>query len=214
MMKFNIKHQDEYSRGQLLLRSFLGPVYMFIPHMICLAFLGMISGLLRLVTFFAILFTGKFPKGIFDYQVKFFRWYLRLIIRLHNLSDGYPAFGFEGQDDHFAFDIPYVEEYPKGKSALVFFFGGIMLIPHIFCLYGLMLGAIFVGIAAWFTVLFTGKYPPNMHNYMVKMLRWMFRIIMYLFFMNQEYPPFSGKPDDELMGGSDVLDNVSSPNNI
>ncbi|MBC8046206.1 MAG: hypothetical protein H7Y00_05375, partial [Fimbriimonadaceae bacterium] len=62
MLTFEIQHQQEYSRGELLLRTFFGWLYIAIPHVVCLYILGLILGLMRLASFFIILFTGITPK--------------------------------------------------------------------------------------------------------------------------------------------------------
>ncbi|MFI5204951.1 MAG: DUF4389 domain-containing protein [Flavobacteriales bacterium] len=206
MFKFNIKHQESYSRGELLLRSFFGILYIVIPHGICLMFLGLWGGILRLLTFFIILFTGKFPENFFKYQVRLQRWVLRMQARMLNLSDGYPAFGLDATDDKTELEIPYTEEYSRGLVLLVGLLGQLILIPHIICVWVLLIGLHFVILIAWFAVLFTGKYPDGMHRYAVNTMRWLYRIMIYLNFMNAKYPPFSGKSDEDLAGNSGVID--------
>ncbi|PSL44751.1 uncharacterized protein DUF4389 [Chitinophaga niastensis] len=195
-MKLEIKHQQRYSRGELLLRSFLGFFYIMIPHGFCLAFVGIWAFILWIITFIKILVTGQYPKSNFDFFIKFFRWNLRVNARALNLSDGYPAFGLDAADDNTTFEMPYTENVSRGHAALVFFLGCFLLIPQIFCLYFVAIGAMFVMLFAWFAVLFTGEYPAGMHDYMVKYLRWSMRLSTYLHFMIQSYPPFNGRPDE------------------
>lgn len=206
MYKFNIKHQESYSRGELLLRTFFGIIYIGIPHGICLMFLGLWGGILRFLTFWIILFTGKFPENFFKYQVRLQRWMLRVHARVLNLADGYPAFGLDATDDKTELDISYTEKYNPGLVLLVGLLGGLILIPHFICIWFMMIGVYFVSLIAFFAILFTGKYPAGMHQFVVNTFRWLYRIIIYLNFMNAKYPPFSGKPDEELAGNSGVID--------
>jgi hypothetical protein len=195
-MKLEIAHQQRYSRGELLLRTFLGYFYIIIPHGFCLFFLSIWAMILHLVTFFIILFTGKYPKNNFYYFLNLFRWNLRVSARLYNLADDYPAFGLDAADSKTELDIAYRENVSRGKAALVFFLGWLILIPHLFCIYFLAIGAWFVMLISWFAVLFTGEYPAGLHEYMVKFLRWLMRISMYLYFMYPDYPPFNGNRDE------------------
>src|SRR5687767_10117998 len=110
MLNFDVKHQESYSRGELLLRTFFGFFYIALPHGICLMVLGLWGAILRFITFWIILFTGKYPKNYFEYQVKLMRWSLRVQARMMNLADGYPAFGLDATDTATSYDVTYREE--------------------------------------------------------------------------------------------------------
>jgi len=195
-MQLNIVHQPTYSRGELLLRTFFGFFYIMIPHGFCLYFLAIGAAILRFITFFAILFTGEYPESFFNYFVRMFRWSLRVSARLNNLSDGYPAFGLSATDDKTSFDVPYYKKASRGNALLVFFLGALILIPHIICIIVLAIAAMFVKFIAFWAVLFTGKYPDGMHDFMVRFTRWTMRLSVYLYFMDPTYPPFNGRPDE------------------
>src|ERR1700679_2492188 len=98
-MKLSITHQDSYSRGQLLLRTFFGFIYITLPHIFFLMIFEIWSAILTFVSFWVILFTGRYPESFFEYQVKMTRWNIRLNARRYNLSDGYPDFFPDGTDD-------------------------------------------------------------------------------------------------------------------
>lgn len=197
-MKFSIRHQDSYSRGELLLRSFFGFIYMVIPHYICLMFLGLAAGLMTLVAFFAILFTGKFPKGMFDFIVKVNRWGMRLVARMINLSDGYPAFGLDAHDNNVVFEIPYPESSNRLTVLLRVLIGIILLLPHLICLWLLQIGMMICVLLAWLIVLFTGKYPKGMHDFVVGVMRWGVRVGAYMNFLTDTYPPFTMAETDPV----------------
>jgi hypothetical protein len=74
-MNLSILHQNNYSRGELLLHMFLGYFYIVIPHMIVLFFQSIWS---QILTFFAVLFTGKYPKAGHELITGFIRWLYRL----------------------------------------------------------------------------------------------------------------------------------------
>lgn len=195
-MKLTVQHQEKYSRGELLLRTFFGWLYMGIPHIFLLFFVGLWGAVLYFVSFWVILFTGTYPEPMFRYQVKLQRWSLRLNARIYNLSDGYPAFGLEGLDDRTELEVPYPEKVSPGLTLLRMLFGWLYVgIPHGFIL---VFRSFFVGILqflAWWIVLFTATYPENLHEWSVGLLRWQTRVSLYLLFMTDTYPPFTG---DEL----------------
>lgn len=193
-MTLNIVHQEEYSRGELLLRSFFGLIYIVLPHAFLLAFFGIWGSILGFISFWLILFTGRYPESFFEYQVKLLKWQLRVNARIYNLVDGYPAFGTDGTDDLTSLEIPY-PELSRGQLLLKTFLGWLYcLLPHVFVLYFRGLGSFFVLFLAWWTVLFTAKMPVWMHEFLTGTLRWSFRVNVYMGNMTDTYPPFSGKP--------------------
>ena len=201
-MKLRIQYQEKYSRGELLLRTFLGWLYIYIPHGFLLFFVGFWGAVLLFVTFWVILFTGTYPEPMFRYQVKLLQWGLRLNARIFNLSDGYPAFSLDGSDDRTELSVPYPEQVNRGLTLLRLFFGIFFVgIPH-----GVVLifRGFFVGILqflAWWVVLFTARYPKGFHEWSVGQIRWQTRVNLYLMFMTDTYPPFTG---DELPGETEL----------
>jgi hypothetical protein len=193
-MKLGITHQETYSRGQLILRTLFGWLYIGIPHGFLLFFVGIWSAILCFATFWVVLFTQKFPKSIFDWQLKYMSWGLRASAVLSNLVDGYPEFFPNGSSD----TVKLSEEYPeKVRWWLVLLrtlFGAIYVgIPHGICLIGRCIATGVLMFIAWWAVLFTGSYPERMHGFNVGTFRWVYRISLYLGFFTDEYPRFSGK---------------------
>lgn len=208
MLTFNIQHQEQYSRGELLLRSFFGIFYMALPHIIVMYFYMIYVFILTFVAWWVILFTGKTPEFYYQATLKLNRWSTRLSARMMNLCDGYPAIGPNGSDDKTQVDFPLIH-VGRGQLLLRSFFGWIYVgIPHGFMLYFRYIGAMFVTIAAWFVVLFTGKYPANWHSFVTGTYRWGMRVSLYLSFLYEQYPPFSGKPD-QPEAGEQPIDQVA-----
>ena len=210
-MKYGVRHQESYSRGELLLRAMFGVFYIALPHALVLIFLMLWSNLLNMITFWAILITGKYPESFFNYQLNLQRWGLRLNARMQNLSDGYPAFGLQNEDANIVIEMERPEKSNRGTVLLRAMFGVLyVMIPHAFCLIFLLLGASFVRLIAFWAVLITGKYPVGMHNYMVGVLRWQFRVGAYMGYLTDVYPPFSLSGNEADFSGSnssDLLDN-------
>ncbi len=192
-MKLSIKYQEKYSRGELLLRTLLGWLYIYLPHFFILFFVSLWASILQFIAFWVILFTGRYPQSMFEFQVGVQQWSVRLYARMYNVSDGYPAFGIKAKDDYTSFEVPYPESVSRGLTLLRLFLGVFyVIIPHYFIL---GFRAIFVQILvflAWWVVLFTGKYPANWHNWVVGQIRWQLRVTLYMYYMTDKYPAFTG----------------------
>ena len=194
MIKLTIQHQESYSRGELLLRTLFGGLYIFLPHAFLMIFCQIWAGILSFIAWWVVLFTGKYPQSFFEYQVKMIRWSVRLNARNMNLADGYPSFFPSGTDDRTNFEMDYPEKLSRGLLLLRAFFGFIyILLPHGFVLIFRIIAALFLRFLAWWVILFTGKYPKGWHDFQVGTLRWGIRVNAYYMFMTDTYPPFSGK---------------------
>jgi hypothetical protein len=195
-MKLKVRYQESYSRLELLLRSFFGIFYIALPHFFLLFFASIWGAILGFIAFWVVLFTGKYPKSMFDFQVGLIRWNLRLSARLNNVSDGYPSFGISGTDDYTELEVEYPESISRGLVLVRAFFGIFYVyLPHYFIL---IFRGIFVGLLtflAWWIVLITGAYPASFHNWVVGQIRWGVRINLYMSYLTDKYPAFTG---DEL----------------
>ena len=88
----SIEYPEKLSRGLALLKFFLGWAYVGIPHGIVLWLYGIAVGVVTLIAFLIILFTGKYPKGMFDFVVGYYRWSWRVNAYVSFLRDEYPPF--------------------------------------------------------------------------------------------------------------------------
>ncbi len=195
-MKLTVKYQERYSRAELLLRTFFGWIYIILPHRFLLFFVSLWAMILQVIAFWSILFTGKYPKSLFDFQLGLARWNLRLNARIYNISDGYPAFGINGTDEYTSLEVEYPERVSRSLMLVRFLFGWLYVyVPHFFIL---IFRSIFVNILvffSWFAVLITAKYPQEFHNWVTGQLRWTTRVGLYMSYMTDVYPAFTG---DEL----------------
>jgi hypothetical protein len=194
MLTYEVQHQEEYSRGELLLRTFFGWLYMFIPHAVLLIFIGIALWFMTFATFFIILFTGVTPKWYYEWVVKMQRWGLRLGARMSNLADGYPKFGMDATDDKTAFELTFWQ-ISRGQLLLRAFLGIFLILPHAIVLYFRGIGTWILCILAFFSVLFTKKYPEDWHRFNTGTMRWGARVNLYMTWLYKDYPPFAGKPD-------------------
>jgi hypothetical protein len=91
-VKLTVDHPERLSRGILILRLLFGWLYVGIPHGICLGFYGIAVFFVMIAAWFVVLFTGKYPKGMFDFVVGLYRWQMRVNGYLLFLTDVYPPF--------------------------------------------------------------------------------------------------------------------------
>lgn len=191
-MTFNIKHAESLSRGELLLRFFFGWIYIYLPHGFVLIFVGLWGAILSFISWWIILFTGRYPQSFFEFQVGLLRWSTRLRARQYNLTDGYPAFGISSEDPAITVDVEYPASLSRGTLLLRLFFGWLYVgIPHGFCLFFLALAVLFAAFIGFWVVLFTGRMSEGIHNFIVGFLRWTTRVNLYMGNMTDTYPPFS-----------------------
>jgi hypothetical protein len=181
-------------RGWWLLKWLLA-----IPHYFVLCILGIVFVVFWIISFFAILFTGKYPRGLFDFNVGFLRWGWRVAFYSYSAlgTDKYPPFSLQPDPSYPAdLDIPYPEKLSQG---LVLVKWWLLAIPHY------IIVSIFTGRSGWWgggglifilaiiaavVVLFTGKYPPDIFKLVIGLNRWAFRVAAYVSLMRDEYPPF------------------------
>ncbi len=190
-----VEHQPGYSRLQLLMRGFLGWIYIGIPHGVPLCFMGLASTFCTFIAFFAILFTGRYPVGLRGFVIGVMQWQSRVAASLGHLVDGYPEFGLGNRGTLVRSVTVPPETYSRLNILLRVFFGWLfVLIPHGFCLIFRGMATGVVTLVAFFIVLFTGQFPPGMHEFIVGTMRWGTRLGEYLLFLSNDYPPFSGKP--------------------
>lgn len=147
--------------------------------------LGIVTSVITFVAFFAILFTGQYPRGLWDISLSVMRWEMRVNVYLGLMRDEYPPFGDE------PYPIRFELLYPTHLSRWEIFVKWLLVIPHLIALWVL---GIISGVAtavAWFAILFTGGYPRTLFDFNVGVLRWSSRVSIYTVLMSDEYPPFT-----------------------
>jgi hypothetical protein len=174
-----------------------------IPHYVVLAFLWAAFAVLTFVAFFAILFTGRYPRGIFDFNLGVLRWTWRVLFYSYGAlaTDRYPPFTLAEVPDYPAtLDIAYPEQLSRG---LVLVKWWLLAIPHYVVLAALLgwgsswdrgwaapgLITVLVLIAG-FVLLFTTFYPRGLFDLVLGLDRWVARVVAYVGLMTDTYPPF------------------------
>lgn len=165
-----------------------------VPHYVVLWALGVVRGVLQFLSIFTILFTKKIPPAFFDLIVMTMRYQWRVGSYVLFMRESYPPFEFEpsAQDDGSnpaSLSVDYPEELNRFMPLIKWLF----VIPHFVVMALLVIGAIFAWLAAFFAVLFTGKYPEGLRDYLVAVNRYGNRVFAYFGLLRDEYPPFSLK---------------------
>jgi hypothetical protein len=148
-------------------------------------------GLLFLPPLLMLLFREKYPRWWFDWNRELLRFMNRVGIYLALMNDRYPS-----TDDHQSVHLEF--EYPDAERDLNRFLPlvkWLLAIPHYIVLAILYLGALFALIAAWFAILFTGRYPRGLFDYVEGVIRWHNRVVAYAaILVTDRYPPFRLRP--------------------
>jgi hypothetical protein len=170
-----------------------------IPHIVILLFLWIAFFVLSVVAFFAILFTERYPRGIFDFNLGVLRWTWRVSFYSYYAlgTDRYPPFTL-GEEPGYPATLEL--DYPARLSrGLVLVKWWLLAIPQ-YIVIGIFTGS---GTGVWgaglvgalvlyagFSLLFRERYPSGMFDFVLGMDRWIYRVIAYAALMRDEYPPF------------------------
>ncbi len=171
---------------------------LLIPHFLCLAGLWIAMTVLTIVAGFSILFTARYPRGIFDFNVGVIRWTWR--VSFYGMSafgtDRYPPFSLQSDEDYPAdFRVEYPERLSRG---LVLVKWWLFAIPQ-YLVVGILVGGWGSSSAGVITILallgavvvaVTGSYPSQLFDVTMGLNRWCYRVLTYAALMRDEYPPF------------------------
>jgi Domain of unknown function (DUF4389) len=145
------------------------------------------GGLLFLGPLLLILFRRKYPRWWFDWNLELQRFGNRVVAYLALMDDRYPATD-EHQSVHLDSPYPDVQRDLNRWLPLVKW---LLAIPHYIVLLVLDIAALVVVILAWFAILFTGRYPRGMFDFVEGVIRWQNRVIAYAWVLvTDRYPPF------------------------
>jgi hypothetical protein len=203
-LRFTGELAPDLSRGLWLVKWLLA-----IPHFIALFFLSIAFAGVSIVAFFAILFTGHYPRALFDFNVGVLRWSWRVGFYSYSAlgTDRYPPFTLKDVPDYPArLELEYPQSLSRG---LVLVKWWLLALPH-YLVVAVFAGggwAVWTGsstqwmwssgglvgllvLFAGIVLLFTGRYPQSLYDFVMGMNRWVFRVAVYATLMTDSYPPF------------------------
>ena len=166
-----------------------------IPHVIVLFFLGIAFFFLTVWALFAIAFTGRYPRGIFNFNVGVLRWLWRVSFYAYSAlgTDRYPPFSLSSRDYPANLEVEYPENLSRG---LVWVKWWLLAIPHYVVISIISGGQRGPGLATVLAVfgavgrLFKGQYPADIFTLVMGFNRWTLRVMAYAALMTDRYPPF------------------------
>jgi len=183
---------------------------LLIPHFIVLAFLWLAFAVVTLIAFFAILFTTRYPRRLFDFNVGVLRWSWRVSYY------GYAALGTDRYPPFTLADVPdyparLTVDYPEQLNRWLPLIKWLLAVPQ-YLLVTALLGAgysaasaanderayVYTGpsllgaavLISAVALLFTGRYPAGLYDLAVGINRWSYRLVLYVALMTDRYPPF------------------------
>jgi hypothetical protein len=165
-----------------------------IPHFVILYFLQIASEAVAIISWFVILFTGSLPEGFANFQAMYYRYELRTYSFAGFLREEYPPFTFgmstndTGEDARLRVDFrPELTD----RNRLTVAFRIILVIPQFIVLALLAIAAFVVHLIGFFAVLFTGRWPAGLRDFVVNVGRWYLRVQAYMALLTDRYPPFA-----------------------
>jgi hypothetical protein len=161
-----------------------------IPHFAILYALNILIEIITVIAFFSILFTKKYPRGLFDFAVNVVRWQANVYAYAAMMRDEYPPFSWDAGKYAVTFSVTY----QPVMSRFAPLYKWLIVIPNVIVFFLFVIVAIFLWIIAGFAILFTGKFPRGMFDFLVGVGRWQHRINAYILLLTDVYPPFGLKP--------------------
>ena len=200
-VRFSVEYPDrELNRGTTAFRLIVAiPILILAASIGSLApgahgawrFAGTTGGVLFLAPLLMIVFRQKYPRWWFDWNLELFRFSNRIGVYLALMDDRYPSTD-DGQG--VALDFPY----PDAKQDLnrwLPLVKWLLAIPHYIVLAFFWIAAVISVVIAWFVIVFTGRYPRGLFDFVLGVLRWTNRVVGYAFILvTDEYPPFRLNP--------------------
>lgn len=148
--------------------------------------LSAVAAVVAMIAWFAILFTGRYPDGLWKLAAFYLRWRARAVAYLMLLRDEYPPFG----DGEYPAELRLAPpDSPRDRLTVAF--RVILALPHFFVLWALSLVWALTTAIAWVAILLTGRYPETLYGFGIGVLAWSMRVEAYILLLRDEYPPFT-----------------------
>src|SRR3954471_957360 len=189
-----------------------------IPHYIVLVFLWIAFFFTWLASLVMILFTGRYPRGLFDFNVGVLRWTWRVAFYSYSAlaTDRYPPFSLQDDEGYPArLDVEYPDHLSHGLVLVKWWLLAIPQLLIVTVLNGGGYGAGLIGLLVFFAavaLLFTGSYPRSMFDFIMGLNRWTARVFAYVALMTDQYPPFrlDNGPEEPAPGSGTAPTGVTS----
>lgn len=190
--RFSAEYVESHNRASVFFRLFL-----IIPHAIVISLWGIAAFLTLIVAWFALVITGKYPRGLYDFHAGFLRQIAAYSGYAYLLDSRFPPFGSDPDYSTRLLIGPPQESY----SRVLALFRAFTYIPVYIIAYALGIVAMLGAFIAWFAELFTGKLPKSIYDMTVLGVSYQTRSYAYLFMLDDQFPPFQDNAAGELPKG-------------
>lgn len=193
-VSFDVAYPERLSRVTTFFRLLLA-----IPQLLAVWLLLVAFQILTLLAWFAILFTGRYPKAFFEFTSGVLGWQANVVAYAALLRDEYPPFSWEPGKYPLTLDVPYAGRQSRFRLFIRVF----AVIPNQVVLMFVLYAWYFTTFIAWCAILITGRYPRGLFKFSVGVGRWFMRQASYLYLLRDEYPPYSvtahARPGNEVV---------------
>jgi hypothetical protein len=181
-VRLEIEYPDHMSRLLIFVKWVL-----VIPHYLCLIVLGIGAYFGYVISWFAVLITGSYPEGLFNYMVGVMRWGARVSAYQFLLTDRYPPFSLA---DDPTYPVRLEVDYPPTVARWRPLVNWLLVIPAALAAAFMFLLAYLALFLGWFAILITGRMPVGLFNAITIGFRWSIRVNVFSYWMTAAYPPF------------------------
>jgi hypothetical protein len=187
-LPYPVTFRADYVEKRSRLTSFFRLI-LVIPHLIAYSFYGIAAGVLVIVAWFALLFTGRYPQGMYDFVAGFLRYETRVFGYGCLLTDEYPPFS---GDAAIAYPVDLNIAPPKESyDRLKVFFRIILAIPVLIISYAMRIVAEVGALLAWFAIVILGRQPKGLQDMIALGLSYQQRATAYMSLLTEDWPPFT-----------------------
>jgi hypothetical protein len=163
-----------------------------LPHLIMIYLLQVVAMGSWWMCMWGILFTGRYPRGLFKLNVGVLRWYMGYYCYMFSLYDEFPPLDLDQRPNReLILEVDYPQKSSRWLNLPFLPLKFLLVIPSAFILYALASAAFVCVLIGQFAILFTGSFPVGLHRFVVGTQRWSACMYGYLLGLTDQYPPFS-----------------------
>jgi hypothetical protein len=186
-MAHQVTFEADYVEQRSRLTTFFR-LLLAIPHIIVVAFYGFAAGIVVFVAWFVLLFTGRWPRGMYDFVAGFLRYATAVHGYVYLLADPYPPFGPDVDDYPVRLNVPP----PKDQySRLKVLFRIFLAIPPYLISYAMNIVAEIGAFLAWFAIVVLGRQPKGLQDMIALGLSYQQRAYAYMALITEDWPSFT-----------------------
>ncbi len=195
MSTYPVVYQADYDEKRNRMTVFFR-LLLAIPHILVMYVIGLGAAVATVIAWFALVVTGRYPRGLYDFNAGALQWVTRVNAYLYLQTDAFPPFGF---GDHPEYPVHLLIGEPKAEySRLKAFFRLLLAIPVAIIQYALQLVAGACALAGWVVAVITGRMPKALHDGLDLGLAYQAKATAYLLLLTEDWPPFSGNDEGAL----------------